>query len=248
MKRFEEKIAIVTGGAQGLGKAIAARLVKEGAKVVIADNDETPLKATCAELGDIVTGIVTDVCQKPQVEAMVAATMQKYGRIDLLFSNAGVCLHNPFLDETVENWDTSFNANIRSMFLTGQAVAREMVKQGIHGAIVNTGSIACDLVLPATAAYAASKGAVMQLTKVMALELSKHGIRVNAFAPGAMLTRMTDHVRANPDLEALLMSKLVDKRYGEPEEAAAVALFLASDEASFVNGATYYVDGGYRVQ
>ena len=132
------------------------------------------------------------------------------------------------------------------MFFVDQAVAREMVKHGIKGSIVNTASIACDLVSPTTASYAASKAAIMQLTKVMALELARYGIRVNAFGPGAMMTRMTAKTRANPERVAMFMNKLVDKRYGEPEEAA-VALFLASDEASFVNGALYYVTGGYRV-
>lgn len=248
MDRFEGKVAVVTGGAQGMGKAIAARLVREGAQgVVIADIEEIPLKHTCEELGEKVTGIVCDVRSKASVDAMVWKTMEKYGRIDVLFSNAGVCNYNLFLDETEENWDSNFDTNIKGMFFVDQAVAREMVKHGIKGSIVNTASIACDLVSPTTASYAASKAAIMQLTKVMALELARYGIRVNAFGPGAMMTRMTAKTRANPERVAMFMNKLVDKRYGEPEEAAAAALFLASDEASFVNGALYYVTGGYRV-
>lgn len=249
MKRFEGKVAIVTGGAQGMGKAIAAGLVKDGARgVVIVDCEAEPLKATCEELGEAAFGVLANVSKKAEVDAMVWATMQKFGRIDLLFNNAGVCLYNLFLDETEENWDANFNNNIKSMFFVGQAVAREMVKGGVKGAIVNTASIACDLISPTTAAYASSKASVMQLTKVMALELSRYGIRVNAFGPGAMMTRMTAKTRANPERVDMFMQKLVDKRYGQPEEAAAVALFLASDEASFVNGALYYVEGGYRVQ
>lgn len=249
MNRFEGKVAVVTGGAQGMGKAMVARLLKEGAEgVVIADWEAEPLEATCKELGEKVMGVVCDVSDKAAVDSMVWAAMQRYGRINVLFSNAGVCRYNLFLEETEENWNANFNINTKGTFLVGQAVAREMVKLGIKGAIVNTASIACDLVSPTTASYAASKGAIMQLTKVMALELSKHGIRVNAIGPGAMMTRMTAKTRANPERVAMFMNKLVDKRYGEPEEAAAVALFLASDEASFVNGALYYVEGGYRVQ
>lgn len=249
MNRFEGKVAIVTGGAQGMGKAIAAGLVKGGAKaVIIVDWEEEPLAAACAELGETVTGLHADVSKKADVDNAVWTVMQRFGRIDILFNNAGVCRYNLFLEETEENWDANFNINVRSMFLMGQAVAREMVKGGVKGAIVNTASIASDLVSPTTASYAASKGAVMQLTKVMALELSQYGIRVNAFGPGAMMTRMTARTRSNPERVAMFMNKLVDKRYGEPEEAAAVALFLASDEASFVNGALYYVEGGYRVQ
>lgn len=249
MKRFEGKVAIVTGGAQGMGKAIVAGLVQGGAKAVcVVDWEEEPLVATCKELGENVFGICIDVSKKADVDQMVVDVMQKCGRIDLLFNNAGVCRYNLFLEETEENWDANFSINAKSMFLVGQAVAREMVKGGVKGAIVNTASIACDLVSPTTASYAASKGAVMQLTKVMALELSQHGIRVNAFGPGAMMTRMTAKTRSNPERVAMFMNKLVDKRYGAPEEAAAVALFLASDEASFVNGALYYVEGGYRVQ
>ena len=133
MDRFEGKVAVVTGGAQGMGKAIAARLVREGAQgVVIADIEEIPLKHTCEELGEKVTGIVCDVRSKASVDAMVWKTMEKYGRIDVLFSNAGVCNYNLFLDETEENWDSNFDTNIKGMFFVDQAVAREMVKKGIY--------------------------------------------------------------------------------------------------------------------
>lgn len=249
MSRFAEKIAIVTGGAQGIGRAIVVGLVQEGARgVVIADWQAEALETVQAELGDVVYGVRTDVSQKQDVDQLIWLTRQKYGRIDLLFNNAGICRYNLFLDENEQNWENIFNINVKSMFLLGQAVAREMVREGVQGAIVNTASIASDMVSPTTAAYAASKGAVMQLTKVMALELAQYGIRVNAFGPGATLTEMTAKTRANPERRAMFMSRLVDQRYGYPTEIAAVALFLASDEASFVNGALYYVDGGYRVQ
>ncbi len=248
MERFQDKIAIVTGGANGLGKAISSRLIREGAKVVIADLEAEPLAATCAELGPSALGVVTDVSRRDQVDAMVRKALDAHGRIDLLFSNAGVCSYNLFLEETEENWDLNFNVNARGTFNVGQAVAREMVKAGRGGAIVNTASVACELISPTTASYAASKSAIMQLTRVMAVELAEYNIRVNAIGPGPLMTRMTARTRANPERMAMFMKKLVDQRYGLPEEGAAVALFLASDEASFATGGLYYVDGGYRVQ
>lgn len=248
MKRFEDKVAIVTGGAQGIGRAVVSRLVDEGARVVVADWEADTLAKTCEELGDAVLGVPADVSSKRDVDNVVWTTMREHGKIDLLFNVAGVCRYNLFLEETEENWDANFNVNTKGTFLMGQAVAREMVKQKRGGAIVNTASIASDLVSATTSSYAASKGAIMQLTKVMALELAPWGIRVNAYGPGPMMTRMTAKTRANPERVAMFMKKLVDQRYGKPEEAAAVALFLASDEASFVNGALYYVEGGYRVQ
>ncbi|AGH73053.1 SDR family oxidoreductase [Edwardsiella piscicida] len=249
MSRFAGKVAIVSGGAQGIGKAIVCGLLQEGAEaVVIADWQPEALADAQATLGERVLAVPTDVSRQRDVAQLIALTLERYGHIDMLFNNAGICRYNLFLEESEQSWETTFNVNVKGMFLLGQAVARAMVERGTRGAIVNTASIACELVSPTTAAYAASKGAVMQLTRVMALELAQHGIRVNAFGPGATRTDMTAQSRANPQRRAMFMSKLVDQRYGEPDEIAAVALFLASDEASFINGACYYVDGGYRVQ
>jgi NAD(P)-dependent dehydrogenase (short-subunit alcohol dehydrogenase family) len=248
MERFKDKVAIVTGGGNGLGKAICTRLVKEGAKVVIAEWEAEPLAQVCAELGDAVTGVLTDVSKREQVDIMVWRAMQKHGRIDLLFSNAGVCAYNIFLEETEANWDYNFSINAKGTFNVGQAVAREMVKQGKGGAIVNIASEAYEVVSSTTAAYAASKAAITQLTRVMAIELSQYNIRVNAIGPGPLMTRMTARSRSNPERVAHFMKKLVDARYGLPEEVAAVALFLASDEASFATGGMYFVDGGHRVK
>jgi NAD(P)-dependent dehydrogenase (short-subunit alcohol dehydrogenase family) len=248
MERFKDKVAIVTGGGNGLGKVICTRLVKEGAKVVIAEWEPEPLAEVCAELGGAATGVLTDVSKREQVDAMVSQAIQKHGHIDLLFSNAGVCDYNLFLEETEENWDRNFNINTRGTFNVGQAVAREMVRQGTGGSIINIGSEAYEVVSPATSAYAASKAAITQLTRVMAVELSRYNIRVNAVGPGPLLTRMTAKSRANPERMESFMKKLVDARYGLPEEAAAVALFLASDEASFATGGMYFVDGGHRVK
>lgn len=247
MNRFEGRVAVVTGAAQGIGRAVTERLIREGARVVAADIEADTLERACAEIGEGVLGVPCDVRDKSQIDNVVWTAMKTFRQIDLLFNIAGVCNYNLFLEETEANYNSNFDANMKGLFFMSQAVAREMVKRGKGGAIVNTASIACDRVSPTTAAYAASKAGIEQLTKVMALELAQYGIRVNAFGPGAMLTRMTARTRANPERVAMFMEKLVDQRYGLPEEAAAVALFLASDEAAFVNGSLYYVTGGYRV-
>lgn len=248
MERFQEKVAIVTGGANGIGKAMATRLIKEGAQVVIADVEKDTLEQVCADLGPAATGIVTDVRRRDQVAAMVQQVMARHGRVDVLFNNAGICAYNLFLEENEENWDLNFNTNVKGVFNVGQAVARVMAKQGTGGVIINTSSVSAEIISPTVSAYAASKAAIMQLTRVMALELAEYNIRVNAIGPGPTITRMTAKSRSNPERMKMFLSKFVDQRFGEPEEIASVALFLASDEASFATGGMYFIDGGYRVQ
>lgn len=249
MGRFEGKVAVVTGGAQGIGLEIVSGLVKEGARVVVADLEAGTLQAACDGFDpSIVTGVVCDVSRKASVDDMVWKVMERHGRIDLLFNNAGICRYGLFLEETEANWDANFAVDAKGTFLVGQAVAREMVKQGHGGAIVNTASLGAEIVFTKTAAYGAAKAAVVQLTKVMALELARYGIRVNAFGPGPTATRMTAQTRSEACRSEMILKRTVAHRFGEPEECAAVALFLASDEASFVNGAFYLVDGGFSIQ
>ncbi len=248
MRRFENKVALVTGGANGIGEAIVRRLVQEGAKVVIADIEGNTAKNLSDTLPESTYPVTVDVRNKAQVEAMVKAAIEKYGRIDLLFNNAGIMVYETFLEFSEETWDLIHDTNLKGCFLVGQAVAKAMVDKGIEGVIVNTASIASDIVAaPTTAGYASSKGGVLQLTKAMALDLAPYNIRVNCVGPGTTITRLTEKTRSNPERVADFLSKFTIKRFAEPSEIASVALFLASDDASYVSGTIYYADAGWRI-
>jgi NAD(P)-dependent dehydrogenase (short-subunit alcohol dehydrogenase family) len=245
--RFMEKVAVITGAAQGIGEAIARRFVAEGGQAILADIEVDKLELAAKSLGKGVVAVETDVRRKPAVEAMAAKAVEAFGKIDILFNNAGILNYAPFLETTEELFDSIIAANLKGCFLAAQAVAKVMVESKTEGVIVNTASVTSDIVSAATAAYSASKGGVKQMTKVMALDLGPYNIRVNAFAPGSTMTRMTERTRANPEKMAFFKSQWAIKRLAEPEEQASVALFLASDDASYMTGEIVYVDGGWRI-
>jgi NAD(P)-dependent dehydrogenase (short-subunit alcohol dehydrogenase family) len=236
------RVAIVTGGAQGIGEACVRRFAREGAKVVIADPDATRGQALASELG--VTWIGCDVGDKAQVDALVARTVQELGGIDILVNNAGILRAADFLDVTEADFDAVLRVNIKGAFLMGQAVAREMANRG-SGAIVNMSSINGTVAIPNIASYNISKGGINQLTRVMALALADKGIRVNAVAPGTIATEMaTKAVLGSEEARIKVMSRTPMKRLGEPSEIADVVAWLASDAASYVTGEIVVVDGG----
>jgi NAD(P)-dependent dehydrogenase (short-subunit alcohol dehydrogenase family) len=237
------KTAIVTGATQGIGLACAQRLVAEGARVMLADI--RPEGAQAAEaLGDQARFHQADVSVKADVEALVAATLQSFGHIDILVNNAGVTHAANFLDLEEEDFDRVLRVNLKSMFLCGQAVAREMVKRQ-SGCIVNMSSVNAELAIPNQVPYVVSKGGVNQLTRVMALNLAPHGIRVNGIGPGTILTELAKQaVLGSPEARHTILSRTPLGRCGEPEEVASIAAFLASDDASYMTGQTLYVDGG----
>lgn len=246
MKRFENKIVLVTGGANGLGENLARRLVAEGAKVVIADIEEDTTKTVCDSMPDDTFGIVCDVSKKDSVDAMVARAVEQYGRIDILFSNAGMGRFKNFLELTEDDWRSVIDTNLTGTFLVGQAVAKEMIRLGTKGVIVNTSSNTAFRVTPFSGAYASSKGGITQLTRIMSLELFPYGIRVNAVAPGSAMTRITEPTRNNPEKYRRMLGKYAVGRFATREEVTSVMLFLASDDASYVHGASYLVDSGYN--
>jgi glucose 1-dehydrogenase len=241
--RLDQKVAIVTGATQGIGLACAQRLLKEGARVMLVDIKPDGA-AVATALGEQARFFAADVSLKVDVDAMIAATMAAFGQIDILINNAGVTHAADFLDLSEDDFDRVLRINLKSMFLCSQAAARHMVKQR-SGCIINMSSVNAELAIPNQVPYVVSKGGINQLTKVMALNLAPHGIRVNGIGPGTILTELAKKaVLASPEARHTILSRTPAGRCGEPEEIASVAAFLASDDASYMTGQTMYVDGG----
>ena len=245
---LEDQVAIVTGAAQGIGAACAERLAQDGAAVALWDVDDARGAALAANLnagGRRAIYRHCNVADPLEVEAALAATVQAFGRVDALISNAGIFKAAEFLDITEADWDAVIGVNLKGTFLVGQAVARAMVMAGTRGAIVNMSSVNGILAIPSIASYNASKGGVNQLTRVMALALADHGIRVNDVAPGTIATELARNaVLGSDEAKARIMSRTPMKRLGEPGEIAEVCAFLVSNAASYMTGEIVYVDGG----
>ncbi len=247
---LDGKNAIVTGAAGGIGYAIAERLLREKAKVIIADIDvEKGQKAErdLAPLGEV-QFVKADVAKRLDVHNLVAAAIDAFGEIDILVNNAGIIHGADFLDIKEEDFDRVMDVNLKGSFLTGQAVARHMVERvtagGAAGTIINMSSVNAVFGLPNQVPYSVSKGGVSQLTKVMALSLAPYGIRVNAIGPGSIMTDMLSGVNSDPAARTRILSRTPLGRVGEPYEIASIAAFLASDDASYITGQTIYADGG----
>ncbi len=239
--RHKDKRAIVTGGARGIGRAISERLISEGAKVLIADLDAEHGTETADTIGAAFAK--TDVSSKVEVEALVARAVEDFGGIDIVVNNAATIHKAELLDLEEEDYDRVMGVNLKGPFLLSQAAAKHMMAQK-SGAIVNIASINSELTMPDHIPYAIAKGGVVLLTKVLALSLIPHGVRVNAVAPGTVLTELSRVVLENPEVEKMVLSRTPIGRFGEPDEIAAVVSFLASDEASFIVGQTIYAEGG----
>jgi NAD(P)-dependent dehydrogenase (short-subunit alcohol dehydrogenase family) len=241
------QVIVITGASQGIGAACAQRLARDGAAVALWDVDDSRGQAVADALsaeGQRATYLHCDVSKKVQVDAAVAGTLAAFGRIDGLVNNAGIFKAADFLEITEADWDAVIDINLKGSFLVGQAVAREMVKTG-GGAIVNMSSVNSVMAIPSIASYNASKGGINQLTRVMALSLADHGIRVNAVAPGTIATELAKNaVLGSEEARARIMSRTPMKRLGEPGEIADVAAFLLSSAASYMTGEIVYVDGG----
>ena len=242
------KVAVITGAAKGIGLACATRFALERAKVVIADiNDEAGRIEAEALRG---TGHEDswfqhcDVGNSAQVNELMDATLDKFGAIDVLVNNAAVLDTTEFLDIAEEDWDRIVRVNMKGYFLCAQAAARRIVQQGRGGVIINMSSVNAVVSIPNIAAYVACKGPVNQLTKTMALALADYGIRVNGIGPGTILTDMSRQVMNDEAARRKILSRTPIGRLGDPKEIAAIAVFLASEEASYITGETIYADGG----
>ncbi len=246
--RLSGKVALVTGAAQGIGCACAEALAAEGARVMLADVNEAALAAALARLreaGREVAGVQCDVSRREQVAHTVEEAARVFGRLDILVANAGVVHGADFLELEESDFDRVLAVNLKGVFLAGQAAARRMVRQGTGGSIINMSSVNAVLAIANQVPYVVSKGAVNQLTKVMALALAPHAIRVNGIGPGTILTELArTAVLGNREAERRILSRTPMGRMGEPEEIGKVAAFLASDDASYLTGQTIYPDGG----
>ena len=247
---LENKVAIVTGAAGGIGLAIARRFVADGAKVVIADVDDQRGEAAEAELkaqGEA-HYVHCNVAEKLDVCNLVAATLDTFGDIDILVNNAGVVVGGELLDLDEADFDRVLGVNLKGAFLCTQAVGRHMVDKvkegGKPGVIINMSSVNAVFAIPNQVPYSVSKGGLNQLTKVSALSLAPHGIRVNAIGPGSIMTDMLASVNSDKAARDRVLSRTPLGRVGDPSEIAGVAAFLASDDASYVTGQTIYADGG----
>jgi NAD(P)-dependent dehydrogenase (short-subunit alcohol dehydrogenase family) len=251
--RLQGKVAIVTGGAKGIGWGIATVFAQEGAKVVVVDWDEAAGAKTERELsaqGGDVLYVNCDVSNDAQVQAMIQQTMDRFGRIDILVNNAGVGVYKPVLDASLDDWERAIGVNLRGVFLCSKYAIPHMQAVG-KGAIVNISSVHAEATVNGAAPYAASKGGVTALTRSMAIDYGPV-IRVNAIAPGWVLTPLIQSIfDSYPDpakQQALVESRQVMKRIGIPQDVGHAAAFLASDEASFITGAQLFVDGGLTAQ
>lgn len=252
MFNLEGKVALVTGGSRGIGKGCAFSLAQAGATVcvnyVLNQEEAEKVVAEIGALGRQAIAVRADVSQKAQVEQMVAEIVAKLGKIDILVNNAGILTSEPFLEMKEETWDQMMRINLKGQFLVGQAVAKQMVEKKISGKIINISSIASGQVgigFPGIAHYCASKGGIIAMSETMALELGKNGINVNVIAPGAIETDMTKGMLADETTMKGFLTRIPKARVGQPRDIGSMAVFLASDEADYCTGATFYVDGGW---
>ncbi len=243
--RFDGKVAVVTGGASGIGLAIARRLVAEGGRVVIGDVNRQTLEVAAAELGERGAAVEVDVRVEARVAAMTDAAVSRFGRLDLGFNCAGLSIFGELAGREEADWDTVLGICLKGAWLCVKHEARAMGRTG-GGAIVNIASLNSHVPMYGGGAYACAKAGMEMLSRNAALELAPRGIRVNTVSPGLTATPLTAGLRTNPEIEAAFMQRIPMSRSGTPEEMAAAALFLASDDAGYVTGSNLFVDGGWE--
>ena len=245
--RLKDKVAIITGAASGIGKATAKLFAEHGAKVVVADIDKDGGSQTVTQIqngGNEAIFVETDVTLKVNTEKMVAQTVETYGKLDILFNNAGIAMRLPVAELPEEDWHRCLDVNLTGVFLCAKAAIPAMLKNG-GGSIINMSSIYGVVGADVRAAYVASKGGVTNLTRGMALDYAENNIRVNCICPGFVETPLVAGVIKTPEEYQALADKHPMRRLGQPEEIAYGALYLASDESAFVTGIALPIDGGY---
>lgn len=245
---LHEKTAIVTGAARGIGAACARAFAEHGAAVVLADIADEECRVTAdaiaSDTGTQTLAVTADISEPQQCERLLGACLDHFGQCDILLNNAGIIVAGSILDASIEDFDRVLAVNLRGTFLLSRLVARHMVDRDIGGAIINMSSTNAVVAIPDQLPYAVSKGGIAQLTRTMAMGLAPHRIRVNAIGPGSIATNMLKEVMTNEESRRTILSRTPLGRFGEAEEVANVAVFLASDYASYVTGQTVYPDGG----
>ena len=246
--KLDNKVAIITGAATGIGQAIAITMAREGASVVVdyvgkpGTADDTAHQIESA--GGKVLAVEADVSQPDQVAALIGSAVSTFGKLDIFVNNAGIEYKHPITEFPLDQWNKIIAVNLTGPFLCMQAAAKQMMTQGGAGRIINISSVHQDLPMPTNAPYCASKGGLRMLMRTVAVELGPHGITVNNIGPGAVYTPIDADVQANPEMEKALMAEIPLGRWGQPVEIANLAVFLASDDAAYITGSTYYIDGG----
>ena len=245
--RLKNKTAIITGGGSGIGLACARTFAREGANVVIFGRRKDRLDQAAGEIGERALAVPGDIARMEDIDRLVDAAMDTFKQIDILVNNAGVFEMGPLHETDDAMWDKVLDINLRSVFRLTKKVLPKMLARK-SGSIVNISSILSMIALPGTAAYSASKGALDQFSRVIAVEYAKEGIRSSCVCPGMVETEMTEELRKDKNLAAEILKSYPMGRFGSAQELANVCLFLASDEASFITGAVLPVDGGYTAQ
>ena len=251
--RLENKVALITGASSGIGAGVAARFAAEGALVAVnyrpnSPKDRTAAEAAVATFGTRCIAVEADVSRRDQVEAMLGRVVGELGRIDICLNNAGIETKHDFLETTDDEWNRVIAVNLYGAFVVSQLAARAMVAQGGGGRLLYMSSVHEDIPFPGYTSYCASKGGMRMMMRNIAMELAPHGITVNNIAPGAIATPINQAVLDDPVALRNATSEIPLGRFGTPADVAAVAVFLASDEAAYVTGSTYYVDGGLTQQ
>ena len=249
--KLDGRVALITGGNRGLGLAMAKALAEAGADVVVTSRQlekaQQSAGAIAAATGRRTLGLAVDVTEAQQVEAMVQSIIQAFGRVDILINNAGINIRKPIEEFDEESWDLVQATNLKAPFLCSRAVARYMKEQR-SGRVINVASMLGLVALPERSAYCSSKGGLIQLTKVLALEWAAYNITVNALCPGPLATELNAPVMNNPQANQFFLNHIALGRWGQPEELGGVIVFLASDASKFMTGATVVVDGGWTVE
>lgn len=241
------KVAIVTGGTKGIGYGIVMALAYYGAKVVVTSrhqDDCDKVAKEVIEMGGEATGIKTDVQVKEEIDNLVANAVKKYGKLDIIVNNAGVAITKPMIDMTEAEYNTVLNSNLKSVFFGSSAAAKQMIKQGNGGRIINMASIGGLIGTKNISTYGASKAGILNLTKGMAIEFGKYNITVNSVCPGYVKTALNAEFLDNPKYQERMFKKIPLKRWGKVEEVAAIVLFLASDSSGIMTGSHIVADMG----
>lgn len=250
MKNLKNKVALITGARQGMGKSHAIALAKQGVKVVVTDINQADCQKVVDEIknsGGEAIAFKLDVSKKSDVESVITEIVKQFGKLDILINNAGIAQFKPFLELTEEDWDKTIDINLKGEFLCAQAASRIMKEHG-GGVIINIGSVAMGqqgIGMPNIAHYCASKGGVAAMTEALAVELAPFNIRVNAIAPGLIETPMIDVVKSDPKTMKSMLERIPLKRVGKTEEVSDLVVFLASDSSTYMTGSVVVIDGGW---